>query len=614
MPLSPLRSLLWSWPLFLILPPFAQAQFHPIELISTPNSGGEASGPSVDPRIVLSDTGRYVLFESTAEDLVTGDDNGASDIFLADREADEGEQITRISVNQNGGDPDGASQNGSLSGDGRYVVFQSAATDLVLNDNNEKIDIFLYDRDEETTTRISVTDGGDGGNGDSTDPVIARDGSAVVFQSTATDLVANDDNEASDIFLYTLADESLVRISVDSDGLEGDGDSFSPSISGDGTAVVFQSGAGNLVADDTDEFSDIFLHDVDAGTTSILSLDRNGTSADGASSAPFISDDGTLVAFVSSATDLVLDDTNEQPDIFLRDISAESTIRVSGETDGGGNGASSSPVISGDNTYVLFESLATDIVLNDDNSAQDIFSYNRTTEEIVRLSVDENGSELTQSSFAPSVNTNGQFVVFSSADGELTLGDDNELFDIFFLNTQCLLAPDGVTPGDEDSDGTDDCDDECPTDAAKTDPLVCGCGEVEDDSDGDGTPDCTDSCPEDDEKTIAGACGCGVSDADDNGNGIADCNDFSSDTTPRRPVVIRMNNGDRIRVIIPKDIRGFRYEVQLRKGGRTIRSKETARARVKFRTRRIRGRITVRYRVLLDSGTSNWSKRRRIRL
>jgi len=223
-----------------------------------------------------------VAFSSFATDLVGAgnDNNGKFDIFVHDRDTDGNGtydevgaiSTIRVSVDSGGGEADGDSNSPSISGDGRYVAFDSDATDLVGSDNNGKFDIFVHDLQTGTTIRVSVDSGGGEANGDSNSPSISGDGRYVAFESSAPDLVAGDTNGKVDIFVHDrdadgngIYDEvggiSTVRVSLVTGGGEGNGDSSAPSISSsDGKYVAFDSYA-NLVAADSGLFSDIFVYE-----------------------------------------------------------------------------------------------------------------------------------------------------------------------------------------------------------------------------------------------------------------------------------------------------------------------------------------------------------------
>ncbi len=181
------------------------------------------------------------------------------------------EPITRlVSVAMGGGPANGASIVPALSADGRYVAFTSSATNLVLNDTNERTDVFVRDMVEGTTVRVSVASDGIQGNGASQGAAISRDGRFVAFSSTATNLVLSDTNKLSDVFVHDLQEGTTTRVSMGLGGVEADGDSRTPSISGNGAFVAFISGATNLVTDD-EPGEDMFMTNLTNGLTERVS-------------------------------------------------------------------------------------------------------------------------------------------------------------------------------------------------------------------------------------------------------------------------------------------------------------------------------------------------------
>jgi Tol biopolymer transport system component len=242
--------------------------------MSEDSDGNEANGASSSASI--SSDGRYVAFESIADNLVAGDTSfllgGSRDVFVRDRDAD-GDGIydeagaistVRVSVRSDGTEADQASAAPSISGDGRYVAFVSDATNLVANDTNGSTDVFVHDLQTGTTTRASVDSADVEGNGISNFPSISSDGRYVAFESDATNLVADDTLGFSDVFVHDRQTGVTTRASVDLAGVEGNGNSNSPSMSADGKSVIFQSDADNLVAGDTNTAPDIFFDDLPA--------------------------------------------------------------------------------------------------------------------------------------------------------------------------------------------------------------------------------------------------------------------------------------------------------------------------------------------------------------
>jgi uncharacterized repeat protein (TIGR02543 family) len=270
---------------------------------------------SVKPRI--SGDGRYIAFGSDATNLVSGDNNGSTDVFVYDRKTAHTE---RVSVATDGTEPDATSNSPSISSDGRYITFFSWATNLVADDSNSSVDIFLRDRVAGTTTLISVASDGTQGNSGSTGPSISNDGIYIAFSSSASNLVAGDTNSSIDIFLHNRQTGNTTRVSVASDGTQGNNHSTNPSISGDGRYIAFESDASNLVAGDTNGVSDVFVYDRRTAVTKRVSVAAEGTESDDASNKPSISSDGSYVVFSSDGTTLVTGDTNSMADIFAAPV------------------------------------------------------------------------------------------------------------------------------------------------------------------------------------------------------------------------------------------------------------------------------------------------------
>jgi Tol biopolymer transport system component len=200
-----------------------------------------------------------VAFISYASNLVSGDTNGFWDIFVHDRQTG---QTTRVSVASNGTESNNDSLYPSISADGRYVAFDSRASNLVNGDTNANgSDIFVHDRQTMQTNRVSVASDGTEGNGDSVVPSLSADGRYIAFTSQANNLGNGDNNDVWDIFIHDWQTGQTSRVSIASNGAEGNASSHESSISGDGRYVAFESYADNLVSSDTDGFWDIFVYD-----------------------------------------------------------------------------------------------------------------------------------------------------------------------------------------------------------------------------------------------------------------------------------------------------------------------------------------------------------------
>jgi Tol biopolymer transport system component len=347
----------------------------------------------------------------------------------------------RVSVDTTGGDADSASSNPSTSANGRYVAFESFASDLVANDIGGHNDVFVRDRQTGTTTRVSVDLAGTEGDHDSDDPSISADGRYVAFESQADNLIVGDTNffPFSDLLLHDQQTGTTTLVSVDWTGAQGDGPSSSPSVSGDGRYVAFQSEA-DLVFGDISLY-DIFVRDLVAGTTTLVSVDSTGIKGNNDSYAPSISTDGRYVAFESIATDLVAGDSNGKGDIFVHDLQTGTTTRVSvGLAGAEGNGDSSSCSISSDGRYVAFVSDADNLlgVGNDNNGFFDVFVHDLQTGTTTRVSVNSAGTEGNDTSSDPSISANGKYVAFESDATNLVASDNNNIFDIFVYERESL--------------------------------------------------------------------------------------------------------------------------------------------------------------------------------
>jgi Tol biopolymer transport system component len=419
------------------------------------NTQGGGDVPTVPERITaLSGDGRYIAFTSRAPNLVPGDLNGDTDVFVRDMVA---RSTQLVSANRFGtGTGNGGSGFPSISRDGRYVAFSSSASNLHVEDGDTTVDVFVRDMQTGEMILASRASGPLGlkGNGASGFPSLSGDGRFVTFESTALNLDGlavggEDDDATSDIYRREIVDPSLQfptilvsRQSVGNGGAKGNNTSDRPRISSDGRFVVFQSVASNLVLNlaeggpDTNAQQDIFLRDIDTQSTRRVSIGakvlNNAQALGQASDSPSVSDDGRFVAFRSLAGNLHPDDDGSQNDIFLFDTQESDIIICSQHTFGTQAGNSCSlPVITADGRYIVFESGATSLVNGDNNSRTDIFRHDRTTRETVRLSVGTYGSELNGVSVRPTVSADGQYVAFVTDATNAAEDDTNGAVDIY---------------------------------------------------------------------------------------------------------------------------------------------------------------------------------------
>ncbi len=420
------------------------AQPYPVERVNVADDLSEATDDSGNAAI--SPEGQFVGFTSFAGNLVPDDTNGTNDVFLRDRAT---ATVERISVASDGtegnGDSGGSSGGGYLvtklgvSADGAFVAFPSDASNLVAGDTNDSQDIFVRDRAAGETTRISVANNGEqvaGGHGQQVS--ISDNGQFVSYDSISAFLVDSDGNGQRDVFVHDRGTGTNTLVSVATSGAQGDAMSRYADLSADGQIVAFQSFAGNLVADDTNGVGDIFVRDLAAGTTKRVSVASDGSQSDDISEAAAISADGRYVAFFSQATNLVAGDTNMVQDVFVHDRQTGVTERVN-VSDGGGqaNDASNSSGdeigISGDGQYVIFPSLATNLVPGDINGTADVFVYDRAAAQISRVSVSEDGIGGDGPSEEPVISDDGQVVAFDSRAANLVPDDGGWFRDVFAI-------------------------------------------------------------------------------------------------------------------------------------------------------------------------------------
>jgi hypothetical protein len=392
----------------------------------------------------ISWDGRYVAFESRATNLVAGDTNGDFDVFVRDGQTGATE---RVSVSTGGAEGNGDSLDPTISSNGRFVVFDSAASNLVSGDGNGVFDVFLRDLRNGTTERVSVDSTGKEGNDASRHPAVSMGGRYVAFVSSATNLVSGDSNGVADVFVRDRQTGTTERVSVDSSGNQSDGASTSCSISSDGRFVAFASVATDLVSGDTNGTFDVFVRDRQNGTTERVSVDSSGGQGDAASLDPSLSADGMLVAFDSAATNLVSGDGNGRYDVFLHDRASGVTGRVSVDSNGTeGDDSSWYPALSGDGHVVAFQSLATNLVANDNNARYDVFTHDVVSGTTERVSVDSNGSQANDVSDLPAISSDGRFVAFESGATDLVTGDTNSAYDVFVHGPYLTLETSPPSP------------------------------------------------------------------------------------------------------------------------------------------------------------------------
>ena len=286
--------------------------WHVLERVSISSVG--VQGDLDSREFDISGNGRLVGFDSDATTLVPSDTNGVSDVFLRDRETG---HTTRLSVGVDGAEADAPSFAPHVSADGNVVTFTSVASNLVPDYTAGRWQVYIRNLVTGQTSKVSVSSSGAEAEGDSSADAISADGQIVVFGSLASNLVPGDSNNASDIFVHDRSTHQTTRVSVSSGGIQGNSHSFLSSVSADGRFVAFSSLATNLVPGDANPLHDIFVHDRVLRVTTRVSVDSSGNGANSQTILPSISADGQYVAFESLANNLVPGDSNFRNDVFV---------------------------------------------------------------------------------------------------------------------------------------------------------------------------------------------------------------------------------------------------------------------------------------------------------
>ncbi len=383
-------------------------------LLSAAPDGSEGVGPYFASPPAVSRDGAHVAFASAAANLVDGDDNGAVDVFVRDRAADGTWRTALVSASVEGKPGNADSYSPSISADGNVVAFASEASNLDGGGGVGRPDVFLWHRGGRRLTRISRGLLGGLADGGSYSPSISADGSVVAFASDAPNLVVGDLNGLTDVFVWrhdpVTELVSLVRVVTRLLG-EPKGNSYQPAVSADGTVVAFASDAPNLVADDDNDTIDVFAYDRSTGSTTLVSKGAGGKAADGPSLFPAVSGRGERVAFVSMAADLGPAD-GAQPNVYVYDLDADATMLVSrGASGEPADSSSFSPAISADGRYVAFDSAASNLVGGDGNGGEDVFVHDTATG--ATTMVPAGGKD--EQAFCPGISPDGAYVAFALA-------------------------------------------------------------------------------------------------------------------------------------------------------------------------------------------------------
>jgi Tol biopolymer transport system component len=395
--------------------------------VSVAAGGAQGNSDSYVPS--LSADGRFVAFISDASNLVPGDTNGQIDVFVRDQRT---RRTTRVSVGSDGTQGNNSSLAPQLSADGRYVAFGSYASNLVPGDTNAEHDAFVHDRWTGRTTRVSVAGDGTEANQGSSNPVISHDGRYLCYTSNSGNLVPGDTNGTSDAFVYDQRRQRVARVSVTSTGAQANNQSYDQVISGDGRYIAYASLASNLVPDDTNGLPDLFLFDRRTGHVTRISVADDGAQADADAIVTAISRDGRYILYWSPASNLVPGDTNAAGDSFVYDQRTRKVVRVSVASDGAqANGSSFSAGISADGRKVTYLSEATNLVAGDTNGTDDVFLHDRVTGRTTLVSVSRSGQQANGPSTNSAISADGRHVALQSDASNLVPSDTNARTDVF---------------------------------------------------------------------------------------------------------------------------------------------------------------------------------------
>jgi Tol biopolymer transport system component len=458
----------------------AQAARDDVDLVSRASGVTGAKGNDDSYRPQLSSDGRFIVFISQASNLRSDDGDGTPDVYVRDLQTGTTRLVSRAS-GAAGVKSNGNAYQVAISGDGRYVAFDSEATSLDPDDADTGDDVYVRDLQTDTTTLVSRAAGGAKANADTDRPALSADGRLVAFTSSATNLDPDDGDNALDVYVRDLQTHAVTLVSraTGADGAKCNEHCEAPAISADGRFVAFESRASNLDPADGDGVFDVMVRDLQTSTTMLVSRASGvaGAKSDGESFLPAISGDGRFVAFTSSGSNLDPADADAIPDVYVRDLQTGTTTLVSragGATGAVGNGGSDSPAISSDGRYIAFASEASNLDPDDGDTAVDVFvrDLQTNTTTLVSRAAGETGANGNAASFYPALSGDGRFAAFYSRASNLHPGDGDAIGDVFRRqlggngrptaaadayaaapNTRLAVAAPGVLANDGDPDG-----------------------------------------------------------------------------------------------------------------------------------------------------------------
>jgi Tol biopolymer transport system component len=424
--------------------------------LSQTTAGEPANGWCEITSRAISDDGQTVVFHSRATNLVQPDTNEGYDIFLYNQATD---TLTRLSNGVDGTEANGESKHARISGDGRYVVFDSLANNLVIGDTNIVTDTFFLDMQTGILELVSRNSEGIQANGAAKFPTLSADGRYVAFVSNATNLHPGATDGLWYLYRHDRITGETVLVSQTAEGVITPTFVEAAEMSDDGRWIAFSSGFG-LVPEDNNGKSDIFRKDMLSGLVARLSVDSYNQEGDGDSNLPTLSADGMQVAWESRATNLVIDDTNNNLDIFVRrrvdgPVPTPSpsptpqfvygplvnggeiwtrwepgATRITGTANGNSWGAS----VDERGKQVAFVSDANNFGVVDGNGVADVYLWHRRNDEFERVSVSSDGTEANGGSDSAELSIDGRYVVFVSHANNLVANDNNGEADVFRHN------------------------------------------------------------------------------------------------------------------------------------------------------------------------------------
>lgn len=385
----------------------------------------------------ISADGRYVAFTSRATNLGPTDGNSHQDIYLRDLVTGTTDLVTR---GLGGAPADLSSHSPEISGNGRYVAFESEASNLVSGDVNGSVrDIFRYDRVTKQIRLVTQDTTSSSSNGASFEPSISADGSRIAFHSFANDLVAVDDNGEVDVFLWSASSAPIARVSKPTSGATGGGGGYGASISGDGRWVGFSSTRDDLVAGSPTTPSDnAFLRDLTAGSTALVSTTACTAGTQRRSFVESVSDGGTYVLFSSGCQDIVIGDTNNDYDLFQRTMEVVGANSLVNHKLGGGFSSAGMYYgdvdMTSDGAYVVYAAYGSDLTPVDGNgSTLDVFRWTQYTGEnqlVSRRRDSLEGFAANGANDLPGVSEDGRYVVWTTHATNVAAGDTTTLYDV----------------------------------------------------------------------------------------------------------------------------------------------------------------------------------------